>query len=240
MPQIRRILFLLVVILLLITSQQVIYFYIHWDRITELKAESSRFVALIESAMYEAASLDKQLSKEKTQHDQLRVRLPAELNEEQLEQLITAQAAAKHIKILARTTAIYTTPFYREARLNLTIEASEKQRDQFIGHIKKLPRIVTISNTKTSGKKNAHYSLSVYALDSGLSELPLLPRCDERPMGLVIPYFHDRLTLHHNDYHQQCQYVHTYSHFYQNQLHLNALQDENQRLTLAISKIRDN
>lgn len=238
MPQIRRILFLLAVALLLVASQQLIYFYIHWDRITELQLESSSLASLIEDAMYQAGPLEKQLSDEKKQHAQLRVKLPSELKAEQLEQLITKQAAARRIKVLARTTAIYTTPSYREARINLTIEASEKQRKQFIGRIKKQPRIITISNAKTSGKKNVHYTLSVYALDSGLHEPQPLPACTEMPKGLIIPYFYDRLLAHYTGYRQQCHYVKAYSHYYLNQLQLKALREENQRLASAIKKIR--
>lgn len=240
MPQIRRILFLMVVALLLIASQQLMYFYIHWDRITELKADSSRLASLVETAMYEAAPLAMQLSKETKQHDQLRLQLPAELNAEQLEQLITKQAEAKRIKVLARTTAIYTTPFYREARIDLTLEADEKQRKQFLDLIKKQPRIITISNSKASGKKNAHYTLSVYALDSGITESPPIPRCVEMPQGLIIPHFYDRLLSYYTDYRQRCQYVSQYGQYLLDQFYLEALAEENQRLTAAIRKIREN
>jgi Tfp pilus assembly protein PilO len=202
-----------------------------------LNGESARLVSPVDSAMYNKESILQQLNETEQRYNRLRVLLPEELQEGVVEQRVTALARKYGIKVLAIKTAINSRSFYREATIDITLEANDTQGKQFIHDFKALPRIINLETPELRGKKNLHLSISIYAADTNMPPAAELPRCIGMPPGILLPPLRERLTSQYADYIKQCRYVSDYSELYLKRLHLQALQDEISRLKTIVDKL---
>jgi uncharacterized protein YdcH (DUF465 family) len=236
-----RFVLILILLSIVVVAQQLMRYLVQSDELNALKAESVQFASLIEKAMNEDERTQQQLQEAEQLHQKLRKMLPTTLQQELVEQQVAGLAEKYHIKILATKTAIISRSFYREASINMTLEADEAQAEQIIKQLKSTPRLVNILTPELLGKKNVHLSISVFAVTQTPAEPFELPRCIEMPTGLVLPPLQERFSLLYADYRQRCRFVTDFGEFYLTQRRLQALQKENaqlQRLTEQLGNSR--
>jgi Tfp pilus assembly protein PilO len=225
-----RFVLILILVSIVVVAQQLMRYLVQTDELNALKAESGQFASLIEKAMNEEERTRQQLKKAEQLHQKLRSVLPTDLQEELVEQQVAGLAGKYQIKILAAKTAIVSRSFFREATINMTLEADEAQAGQFISELKSSPRLINIVTQEQRGKKNIHLSLSVFAVTLPPAEKVELPHCIDMPTGLVLPPLQERLSLLYADYSQRCRFVTDFGEAYLMQRRLHAMQEENAQL----------
>lgn len=227
----------LVLVALGIVVQQTARYLVLTQELTALNEESTRLALLIEKAMYEEASILQQLKQAELRYTKLRSLLPTELQEESVEQQVEQLAKKYQIKVLATKTAINSRPVYREATLDITLEATMTQANQFIKAIKSTPRIITVTTPEPLGKKNIHLTMTIYAQNPMVPEEFYLPRCIEMPGGIVLPPLQRPLEALYKDYGQHCRFVLNYGDLYLKQRRLLELQEENSQLQTLVTQL---
>lgn len=234
-----RYLVLLVVVLSIgFVLQQFSHYLTQRDALHALKAEVVQLSGQIESVMYQEDAIQQQLEKAVRLNNKLRRLLPEALQQDEFEQMVAALAEKHHIKILATKTAINSRPGYREATVNITLEAGDAPAKRFMRELKSIPRRVHIVPPEKRGKKSIHLSITIYAVGRDAPAVFTPPRCIEMPGGLLLPPLHDRLALLYADYSKQCHFVTSYVGRYLEQLRLLALQKENTRLQAMEQQLR--
>lgn len=233
----RHIMLLLVLLFLGLVIQQSLHYLALSKELSALKKESAGVAYLIERALYEEGEIRQQLKKTEQRHSQLRALLPAELQENTVEQQIAQLAEELQVKVLATKTAINSRPLYREATLNITLEATATQVEQIIRALCANPRIIGVTPLEHFGKKNIHFSISIYALHPAAPEELILPHCVEMPGGIYLPPLHERLISLYAEYSQHCHYIANYGELYLRQRQLRALQEENSQLQAIIMQL---
>jgi hypothetical protein len=233
----RHIVLLLVLLLLGLVIQQYLHYLTLSKELSALKEESAGIAYLIERALYEEETILQQLKKAEQRHSQLRTLLPAELQENTIEQQIAQLAEELQVKVLATKTAINSRPLYREATLDITLEATATQVKQIIRALHANPRIIGVTPLEQFGKKNIHFSISIYALNLAAPEELVLPHCVEMPGGIHLPPLHERFASLYAEYSQHCRYIANYGELYLKQRQLRALQEENSQLQAIIMQL---
>lgn len=232
-----RFVLLFVLLSIVVAAQQYARYLMLTKELNILNEESKRFALLIDKAMYEEATIQQQLRKAERSYNKLRSMLPTELQEEKIEQQLYKLATKYHIKILATKTAINSRPLYREATLNITLEANDTQTKRFINALKSSPRIINIATPEHLGKKNVHLSITIYALNPKTPEDFDLPHCVDMPAGIVLPPLQERLSSLYADYSQHCLFVTNFGEIYLKQRRLRELQEENSQLQKLIDEL---
>ncbi|MCW8917216.1 MAG: hypothetical protein OQL08_00150 [Gammaproteobacteria bacterium] len=203
-----------------------------------LREESARLAYLVESVMYEEEAILQQFKQAEQQHQQLLGLLPADLQVEVVEQRLTTLAVKYQAKVLAIKSAIHSRPRYREAGINMTLEATADQVKQLLRELRATPRIMTIAPPESLGKTNVQLTITIYAQNPTVPEEFEPPRCARMPGGILLPPLRERLAALHAEYQRHCNFVANYSDLYRKQRRLHALQQENTRLDGLIAEVR--
>jgi Tfp pilus assembly protein PilO len=234
----RHLILLIVLTAMGFVLQQFVRYFDAWDELQVQRTALAPLAAKIENVMYEEETIKRQLAEAERLHAKLRRLLPETLGEEELVQQVEALAQKHGIKILASKTAIHSRPGYREATLDITLEAADAPAKRFMRELKSIPRRIHIVPPEKRGKKSIHLSISIYAVSKGAQATFSAPRCVDMPSGLLLPPLRDRLALRYADYIKQCNFISSYDALYLEQLRLLALQKENARLQSLERQLR--
>jgi Tfp pilus assembly protein PilO len=209
-----------------------------WGTLQNQHEQVAKLSARIEGAMYEEASLRQQLSEVEHEYARLRQLLPETLQEEQLEHQLETLAGKLGIKVLALRTAVNSRPGYHEAGISITLEADVTAANRFMRELKSIPRRIHIVPPEKRGKKSIHLSISIYAVSQNAHEPASPPRCTDMPHGVWLPPLRERIAKLYMDYSKQCQFISRYADHYLRQQRIQALQQENMRLSRLEQKLR--
>lgn len=203
-----------------------------------LRAEVTKLSSHIQAAMYQENEIQQQLQQAEQQHARLRRLLPEKLQPEELEQQVVELARKHKIKILAIKTATNSRPGYREASIDITLEADVTAANRFMRELKSIPRRIHIIPPEKRGKKSIHLSIFIYAVGKEEHLAPQLPSCSDMPQGVWLPPLQERLTLLYEEYSKQCHFVTHYADHYLQQQRWLALKDEVTRLAALERELR--
>ncbi len=234
----RHLLLLAVLLGIGFVLQQFYLYSAQRDALQVQRAEVMKFSTKIEAAMYQEGELAQQLAEAEQQHSRLRRLLPERLQEKELEQQVATLARKHHIKILATKTATNSRPGYREANIDITLEASVTTANRFMRELKSIPQRIHIIPPENRGKKSIHLSIFIYAVGKEEHKPTTLPRCSDMPQGVLLPQLHERLTLLYEEYSKRCRFVTNYADHYLQQQRLLALKEENTRLAALERALR--
>ncbi len=234
----RHLLLLAALLLIGLALQQLNLFSTHKGALLAQQSEVTKFSSYIEAAMYQEDEIQQQLHQTEARHLRLRRLLPETLQTIELEQQVAELARKHQIKILATKTATNSRPGYREANINITLEAGVTAANRFMQELKSIPRRIHIIPPEKRGKKSIHLSIFIYAVGKVEHKVPSLPTCNEMPQGVWLPPLQEQLARLYEEYSKRCRFVTNYAEHYLQQQRWLALNDEVARLATLEKQLR--
>jgi len=217
--------------------QQVKLYFTQQDELLALLQTNKTVAQQLAEAAPGENGLRQQLGLAGQRHAELREILPGDLATEEFLHYLSQLAEQQGIKILASSEALYSRPHYREAVLNISLEASLQQVQLLLQPLTTLSRVISIDVPQQSGKKNTNFRITLYAADLPSTTVTALTACQKMPKGLWLPPLRSALRPLFEEYLVQCQYINAHGELYLLQRQLQGLQQENEFLEQLIAQL---